>query len=479
MNVAEFDLVMQTTKVGTSTSEACLSASSCLPLGGYSVWSSLPPISSSSSKEIVLVITSMDSASIFRDTTLGADSPLSGLVALLASLDALANISSPENWNRQLVVAVFTGEAWGYLGSRQFLNQLSSGGSSVQGLDQSRIYQILEVGSVAQAMDNVFYAHFQNEGSAATVEILEALQVAATSLNSASAEVLVNNASDTNPGIPPSSLMPFVHANKSMSGVILTEFNSVYMNKYYHSSMDISGQINTSTIAVAASLVARTLYILASGQSNITSSVADLLTVNESLIEQLVSCLLTCNPGMSCDLVSGFITPSQTCPNHYVGVFTGDPSESPITENIDDTARFIWNFLANRTALTINGTDTGAIMDCSTGCSDSDQVCVGSTVEHKGVCVHSTTRYVPAYSTRLHYTASGWQTLPPSSTDVLGNVDPVYTESYWRVLGVRIFMKESSAFDTWILIMGMAITVVSFMTILSMKSAFKKRLKHA
>lgn len=37
LHVAEFDLVMQTTKAGTSTSESCLQGSACLPLGGYRV----------------------------------------------------------------------------------------------------------------------------------------------------------------------------------------------------------------------------------------------------------------------------------------------------------------------------------------------------------------------------------------------------------------------------------------------------------
>lgn len=45
-----------------------------------SVWSSLPPNSESSAditKPIILAIASMDSASFFRDKSLGADSPLS------------------------------------------------------------------------------------------------------------------------------------------------------------------------------------------------------------------------------------------------------------------------------------------------------------------------------------------------------------------------------------------------------------------
>ncbi|MCO5567551.1 hypothetical protein L7F22_021245 [Adiantum nelumboides] len=481
INVAEFDVVMQTTKVGTSTSVSCLVGSSCLPLGGYSVWSALPPVKASSSlnKQIVMAIASMDSASFFRDRTLGADSPLSGLLTLLAAVDVLSNIPDPDSWDKQLVIVVFTGEAWGYLGSRQFLYQLSNEGSFVQGLNRSLIHQILEVGSVGQAVDNVFYAHSQNlEASAATLEVLEALQVAASSITSASAaEVQVNKASETNPGVPPSSLMPFLHHNENTSGVVLTEFDSVFMNTNYHSSLDVKGQVNS--IASAASLVARTLYLLVTGQSNITATDSDLLTVKTSWIEELTGCLLTCNPGMACDLVKQFITPTQTCPNHYVGVFLGDPTEPPVAENIDDTARFVWNFLANRTASIINGTDTSAIMECTTGCTNSEQVCAGSTVEHKGVCVHSTTRYVPAYSTRLQYAAVGWRVIPAMSGDVMGKADPVYTESYWKVLGVRVFSKESSTFEGWIFISGMGIMVGSFVISLFAKSFFRKRLKHA
>ena len=47
-----------------------------------------------------------------------------------------------EKYPFQLVIAVFTGESWGYLGSRRFLTELSEGGSSVQGLKGSLIYQV-------------------------------------------------------------------------------------------------------------------------------------------------------------------------------------------------------------------------------------------------------------------------------------------------------------------------------------------------
>ncbi|KHG13342.1 hypothetical protein F383_18867 [Gossypium arboreum] len=165
-NVAEFDVVMQTTKVGTHDSESCLKEETCLPLGGYralihvvvvsdnftayvlkgmgngSVWSAVPPINNSSSnqsKPIILTVASMDAASFFRDKSLGADSPLSGVISLLAAVDALSHVDGLDNLNKQLVFLVFTGEAWGYLGSRRFLLELDQQSDAVRGLNSSLI----------------------------------------------------------------------------------------------------------------------------------------------------------------------------------------------------------------------------------------------------------------------------------------------------------------------------------------------------
>ncbi|XP_062079985.1 uncharacterized protein LOC133784720 [Humulus lupulus] len=103
--VAEFDLVMQTVKAGTRDSESCLKEETCLPLGGYIVWSSLPPLNISSSdqgKPIILTVASMDSASFFRDKSLGADSPISGMIALLAAVDALSHLEAFHDLNKQV-----------------------------------------------------------------------------------------------------------------------------------------------------------------------------------------------------------------------------------------------------------------------------------------------------------------------------------------------------------------------------------------
>ncbi|KAJ7533501.1 hypothetical protein O6H91_13G052200 [Diphasiastrum complanatum] len=492
LNVAEFDVVMQTTKSATHTSESCLNERSCLPLGGYSVWSSLPPLnvsSTSSNKPVIIVIASMDSASLFRDQTHGADSPLSGMIAMLAAVDALSMTAGIDTLQKQLVFLVCTGEAWGYLGSRRFLLELAAGNPSVAGLDPSLVSQIIEIGSVGRAMDDgvaTFYAHTQGsqfQVSTGTQEILEALKTASTTKDIIKSRV--ETASRHNPGVPPSSLMSFLQQNASIAGVVLEEFDTHFKNELYHSHLDDFENINISAITAAGSILARTLYQLGTGTVNASSEVLQSITVNSSLVQELVGCLLTFKPGMMCDLVKDLITPTQPYANHYVGVLLGRPSSSPMLENVDDTSRFIWNFLADRTDLqkiSRKRSDVGnksTIEKCSQTCRTPNTVCVGSTVDHQGTCKYSTVRYVPAYSPRLQYKSSGWRLLPLQTGIYMDDVDPVWTESFWKTTGARVYLQESSSYDEVILIGGSGITICSIVAIISARAVFRKRIKRA
>ncbi|CAD6342751.1 unnamed protein product [Miscanthus lutarioriparius] len=70
-----------------------------------SVWASLPPLKNGSTehqKPLILAIASQDSASFFRDRSLGSDSPISGLIALLTAVDALSHIHDLSNLKKQL-----------------------------------------------------------------------------------------------------------------------------------------------------------------------------------------------------------------------------------------------------------------------------------------------------------------------------------------------------------------------------------------
>lgn len=475
-DVAEFDLVMQTTKAGTHDSESCLKENTCLPLGGYSVWSSLPPInfsSSEQSKPIILVVASMDSASFFRDKGLGADSPISGLISLLAAVDALSHVDGLDDYHKQLVFIVFTGEAWGYLGSRRFLLELDLQSDAVSGLNYSLIEKVVEIGSVGKGLNQGvknFFVHTTGVSSAIN-ETLDALKRAQDSVKSESFTISSTNAS--NPGIPPSSLMTFLRKNSLTSGVVLEDFDTVFTNKFYNSHLDDISNVNSSAIVAAASLVARTLYILASDNKNLSSSALTSINVNVSLVEELMGCLLDCEPGLSCELVKSYISPASTCPSHYVGVILGEPSSPPYLGYVDDISRFVWNFLAERTSIPRkNGSSV-----CSQDCSNEGEVCIRAETEGKGVCVVSTTRYVPAYSTRLKYESGTWNVLPPNNSEPMGLVDAVWTESNWDTIGLRVYTIQNASFDRLVLLGSIAITVLSCFAIAITKAFVRKALK--
>ncbi|XP_042484408.1 nicastrin [Macadamia integrifolia] len=476
LNVAEFDLVMQTTRVGTHNSESCLKEQSCLPLGGYSVWSSLPPINNSSSKQpkpILLTVTSMDSASFFRDKSLGADSPLSGMIALLAAVDALSRIDGINGLSKQLVFMIFTGEAWGYLGSRRFLAELEMHTDAVNGLNNTSIELVLEIGSVGKGFSqevNSFFTHTAGDSSMLN-KTLNAFQLARDSL--ASKSITISTANSSNPGIPPSSLMALLRKNLSAAGIVLEDFDTAFINKFYHSHLDDLSNINSSAILAAASVVARTLYILASDDKELTASVVSSINVNSSLIEELLGCLLTCEPGLSCGLVKDYIVPTSTCPNHYVGVLLGEPSSMPHRESTGDISRFLWNFLADKTSTPRENTNSA----CSSDCSNEGEVCIKAETAGMGVCVISTTRYIPAYSTRLKFDSGMWKLLPLNSSDVMGMVDPVWTESFWNVIGLRVYAVQSATYDRLVLLAGIAVTVFAYIAIVATRAYITKALK--
>ena len=105
------------------------------------------------------------------------------------------------------------------------------------------------------------------------------------------------------------------------------------------------------------------------------------------MVEELVGCLLTCEPGLSCGIVKNFISPSSSCPSHYVGVFIDSPSDTQHPQYADDTSRFIWNFLAEKTSIPKKN-----LSSCKGDCSNGDEVCIGAETETGGRCMISTTR---------------------------------------------------------------------------------------
>lgn len=76
-------------------------------------------------------------------------------------------------------------------------------------------------------------------------------------------KVAVKEASSSIPGLPPSSLMVFLSEFPNIEGVVLTEYDTHFLNRFFESHLDVDSNINASSIAAVSVLVAHTLHRLA------------------------------------------------------------------------------------------------------------------------------------------------------------------------------------------------------------------------
>lgn len=142
-NFVEFTYPM----FASNDSVDCLERDNCLPIGGYSVWSTFQDYNmpqdlrwtyneSKSPNDIIFATTSMDTTCLFHQNLCrGGNGNMAGLVGWMASIEALSAIKGHLNdpnstlyqSDKQIVFAAFQGEAYDLVGSRKFVHDLQNG----------------------------------------------------------------------------------------------------------------------------------------------------------------------------------------------------------------------------------------------------------------------------------------------------------------------------------------------------------------
>lgn len=80
------------------------------------------------------------SMEVYRNSWTNYPHFASGVLALLAAVDALSHVGGMEILPNRLLFLILTGESMGYLGSRQFLVQLQKGSLSNLGIELHLLY---------------------------------------------------------------------------------------------------------------------------------------------------------------------------------------------------------------------------------------------------------------------------------------------------------------------------------------------------
>jgi nicastrin len=438
---------------GNENSDVCLRRGLCLPLAGHSVWTSLwGPLNTS--LDFVVAVTTMDSASLFQQRNIGAESDMSNLIATLAALDALSHFDI-SNITRQIIFMFFDGESWGYLGSSKFIHDILNFSCAQYNenktaclqpyypsleflkLSLSKIRAIIELKQVGNRQNDgrkQLYVH-QNRHDQSNSVVRTVFAAAATM----SGQLSVSMASNQTPGIPPSSLTQFISAQSDFEsrGVVITDHFAEYINPFYHSHFDTIHNIDSELVCNAATLLARSLLQLATTSTFNLSAV----TANCSLVLSLIDCFTT---NVTCSLLIQYIPELRTAvvrdptPSHYVGVWG----------TLSLTSRFIHDFVFYATHYNRQPSRCNQTQDCQ---SNLGEVCL------LGQCVLSATYYHDAISVGLSYDPNAspqWKITDPTL--------PNWTEPYWGPIGMRLFLYGNFVVDVIFFFMSLVELAISF-----------------
>lgn len=77
----------------------------------------------------------------------------------------------------------------------------------------------------------------------------------------------------------------------------------------------------------------------------------------------------------------------------------------------------------------------------------------------------------------MKYESGNWKLLPHNSSDIMGEADPVWTESNWNTIGLRVYTMQDAAYDRLTLLLGISVTVVAYLVIVVSRAFITKALK--
>lgn len=446
----------------------CLKRGTCLPLGGYSTWTSIAPIDPN--KEIVLIIASMDTKNLFQRKSIGANSDMSGTAALLAALDAIMRSgSNVSTWVRQPVFFWFDGESYGNLGTKKFLDDLLHRPCDVQGnspfttcaqggsaeykkINIDKIVSIIELKQVGSPIASGLFIHQQHHNMT-TYTASISLKVGETMK-----PIPVNSAASDTPSVPPSCTLSLIKLNESFAekSVVIADHSREYVNKYYDSVFDDAANIASTLVCDASTLLYRIIYAIGNNVTSIIPSEFQKLNSDCSLVDRLVDCLVfnsTCEearqtlPGMD---------PSKAdeWPIHYVGVW-----RSELTQH----KKFIHDWVYNKTSFSRRGS-----------CHENSE-CTGDEMCIAGSCQLSTTYFHAATPLNVELIigelSAYWSVIDMNSKD------PLWTESNWKPLSLRVFLMGDPIQDYIFLALAIIEIIVVVVVVIIARRNFEKNFR--
>ena len=495
------------------TSVSCLDSQSCLPLGGQSVWGSMGPLDAAPpppqpvaagqqtqqqptpgpQRPIVMAVCPLDSSAMFHGLAFGADSAASSIVATLAAADALSrtNVSALP---RQVMFALFQAEQWGRIGSRRWLAEVERFAcqANVSAVDSpnGRPYCaqplrsdvafaslnlrdfafVLAVDQVGRRGLDTLYVHEFDARQTPTNATFYTLE--ATLAGSGLDPGFSVKQAGTTAAPPPTSLLSWQDRDTPLAidGAVLSEYDTAFQSRYYHSEFDNAAIVDAGSVAAAATVIARGLYALATALGDPAAAAAAVpgdLRANTSLVSELLDCitvqaqcpLFAALLGVDAPGLAGLVPAGPL--SLYTGVYNQPYTlagggyvlqSSPIEAIARNLLAFSSSLPSQR-----NGS-CGSSGDCASRTGSKAYECI------LGTCIIANAFYHDALSPALAVPSGDGSTAAQFAvnSDLVTGEDVLWTEPYWSSnIGATVFLKDSGGVEAGVLSAGVFTTVAA------------------
>lgn len=281
----------------------------CDPLSSRNVFTYLTPRGHQHhhvNRSIVFVVARLDSMSLFDETSHGAESAITGIVALLSVARTLASAREEIERNqpkKEIVFAIFDGEAFDYIGSS----------ASVFDMERAKFPQVLKsyikpanitLSTISHVIElNQLVDHSSGKGASLFLHSDPVTRSKSSEVEGTLKQllqiiqnvgVLESKEASKEHGLPPSSVQSFLRSDPGIVGLHISNHETGFTNPYYNSLLDSIEQISseeletkfTDYIAKVATVVSRSLFKLITGKDAASS-----LTPEKDLVS-LASVLL-------------------------------------------------------------------------------------------------------------------------------------------------------------------------------------------
>uniref|UniRef100_A0A672RFU4 Nicastrin n=1 Tax=Sinocyclocheilus grahami TaxID=75366 RepID=A0A672RFU4_SINGR len=266
----------------------------CDPLSDFNVWTSTRPLNNSAkghaaNESVVIAATRLDGRSFFWEQAPSAEGTVSGIVTLLATIQALSPVTQEAPPPRNIFFSFFQGEAFDYIGSSKMVYDMERNDFVI---DLNNVHSMLEIGQVGLRRGRSLWMHsdpVSRQNKSVDTEVSEEER----KLSLFSHALSLDQPSVSQP-LPPSSFQRFLRV-RGIPGLVLADHNTSFNNRYYESLYDDAENLNVTyppdlspdeqlvyetdaakSLAEVATLVARSLYIQAGGEKkNLNNITAD------------------------------------------------------------------------------------------------------------------------------------------------------------------------------------------------------------